>query len=61
MSVADLTGPILVFLGPTLRLPEAQAALDAVYLQPVAQGDILLAAHAIGPTHRNRCGRRLSK
>ena len=49
MSAADLAGPILVFLGPTLRLPEAQAALDAVYLQPVAQGDILLAAHAFRP------------
>ncbi|KWV56975.1 TfuA domain-containing protein [Rhizobium altiplani] len=49
MSAADQAGPILVFLGPTLRLPEAQAALDAVYLQPVAQGDILLAAHAFRP------------
>lgn len=42
-------GPILVFLGPTLRLPEAQRILDAVYLQPVSQGDIILAAHAFRP------------
>ncbi|CCM79020.1 TfuA-like protein [Rhizobium mesoamericanum] len=49
MSATDQAGPILVFLGPTLRLTEAQAALDAIYLQPVAQGDILLAAHAFHP------------
>ncbi|RUM06427.1 TfuA-like protein [Rhizobium chutanense] len=42
-------GPILVFLGPTLGLPEAQRILDAVYLQPVSQGDIILAAHAFRP------------
>lgn len=41
--------PILVFLGPTLPLPEAQRILDAIYLQPVAQGDIILAAHAFRP------------
>ncbi|MBN9983183.1 TfuA-like protein [Rhizobium laguerreae] len=42
-------GPILVFLGPTLRLPDAQRTLDAIYLQPVSQGDIILAAHAFRP------------
>lgn len=42
-------GPVLVFLGPTLRLDEAEKILDAVYLQPVSQGDILLAAHAFHP------------
>jgi hypothetical protein len=42
-------GPILVFLGPTLRLAEAEKTLDAVYLQPASQGDILLAAHAFHP------------
>jgi hypothetical protein len=42
-------GPILVFLGPTLRLAEAERVLDAIYLQPAAQGDILLAAHAFRP------------
>ena len=42
-------GPILVFLGPTLRLPEAQCILDAIYLQPVSQGDIILAVHAFRP------------
>lgn len=47
--MSDTDGPILVFLGPTLRHAEAEAALDAVYLQPVAQGDILLAAHAFRP------------
>jgi len=49
MSEPEKDGPILVFLGPTLRLSEAQEALDAVYLQPVAQGDIVLAAHAFRP------------
>ncbi|MDQ0563592.1 hypothetical protein QO004_005407 [Rhizobium mesoamericanum] len=49
MNATDQAGPILVFLGPTLRLTEAKAALDAIYLQPVAQGDILLAAHAFHP------------
>ncbi|ABR60823.1 TfuA-like protein [Sinorhizobium medicae] len=43
-------GPILVFLGPTLRLAEAEKILDAVYLQPAAQGDFLLAAHAFRPS-----------
>jgi hypothetical protein len=41
--------PILVFLGPTLPLQEASAALDATFLQPAAQGDVLLAAHAFHP------------
>ncbi|ASQ03558.1 TfuA domain-containing protein [Sinorhizobium meliloti WSM1022] len=41
--------PILVFLGPTLRLSEAEKVLDAIYLQPAAQGDVLLAAHAFRP------------
>ncbi|MBB4185598.1 TfuA-like protein [Sinorhizobium terangae] len=49
MSDTSDQGPILVFLGPTLRLAEAEAVLDAIYLQPVAQGDILLAAHAFHP------------
>jgi hypothetical protein len=49
VNATDQAGPILVFLGPTLRLPEAQATRDAIYLQPVAQGDILLAAHAFRP------------
>ncbi|MDK1378376.1 MULTISPECIES: TfuA-like protein [unclassified Sinorhizobium] len=42
-------GPVLVFLGPTLPLAEAERTLDAIYLQPSAQGDILLAAHAFRP------------
>ncbi|MGF6178616.1 TfuA-like protein [Ensifer sp. 4252] len=49
MVDASEEGPILVFLGPTLRLAEAAAVLDAIYLQPAAQGDILLAAHAFRP------------
>jgi hypothetical protein len=49
MADASEEGPILVFLGPTLRLADAEAVLDAVYLQPAAQGDILLAAHAFRP------------
>jgi hypothetical protein len=49
MSERSDDGPILVFLGPTLRLAEAEKVLDAVYLQPAAQGDILLAAHAFRP------------
>jgi hypothetical protein len=31
---------IYVFLGPTLRVEEARAELDAVYLPPVSQGDV---------------------
>ena len=49
MSERSDDGPILVFLGPTLRLADAEKVLDAVYLQPAAQGDILLAAHAFRP------------
>ncbi len=49
MAAQNDENPILVFLGPTLRLADAQAVLDAVYLQPAAQGDILLAAHAFRP------------
>ncbi|KQU90465.1 TfuA domain-containing protein [Ensifer sp. Root31] len=49
MVDASEESPILVFLGPTLRLAEAEPVLDAIYLQPVAQGDILLAAHAFRP------------
>ncbi len=49
MADASEEGPILVFLGPTLRLAEAEAVLDAIYLRPAAQGDILLAAHAFRP------------
>lgn len=32
---------IVVFLGPTLDLAEARTHLDAVYLPPVGQGDVL--------------------
>lgn len=49
MVDASEKGPILVFLGPTLRLSEAEPVLDAIYLQPAAQGDVLLAAHAFRP------------
>ncbi|ODR88285.1 TfuA-like protein [Sinorhizobium alkalisoli] len=49
MAETKVDGPILVFLGPTLRLAEAEAVLDAVYLQPAAQGDMLLATHAFRP------------
>jgi hypothetical protein len=42
-------GPILVFLGPTLPLADAQTALEAIFLRPAAQGDIVLAAHAFRP------------
>src|SRR5690606_13870764 len=43
-------GPIVVFLGPTLSLAEAERTLPgAVFLQPVSQGDIILAAHAFRP------------
>ena len=42
-------GPILVFLGPTLPVAKAADVIDAVFLRPVAQGDVLLAAHAFRP------------
>jgi hypothetical protein len=42
----------VVFLGPTLPIAEARLELDAVYLPPVAQGDVYRATlqrpHAIG-------------
>lgn len=31
---------VFIFLGPTLAVAEAQAELDAIYLPPVAQGDV---------------------
>lgn len=40
---------IVVFLGPSLPLAQARSLLDATYLHPAAQGDILLAAHAFRP------------
>ncbi|RED48626.1 TfuA-like protein [Aestuariispira insulae] len=40
---------ICVFLGPTLAHSEAQTILDAVYLPPVAQGDIIRAVEAYDP------------
>jgi hypothetical protein len=43
------TGTILVFIGPTLSVSEAQATLDATFLRPAGQGDVLLAAHAFRP------------
>ncbi len=49
MIASDHEKPILVFLGPTLRLKEAQTILDAIYLPPASQGDVLLAAHAFRP------------
>lgn len=35
---------VVVFLGPTLALDDARAILDAEYLPPAAQGDVLRAA-----------------
>src|SRR5437868_2189694 len=35
---------VVVFLGPTLAVDEARAILDADYLPPAAQGDVLRAA-----------------
>jgi hypothetical protein len=32
---------VVVFLGPSLPLPEARAVLDAAYLPPVQRGDVL--------------------
>lgn len=49
MADTKVDDPILVFLGPTLHLAEAEATLDAIYLRPAAQGDVLLAAHAFRP------------
>lgn len=49
MADTNNEGPILVFLGPTVRLADAEKILDAIYLQPASQGDILLAAHAFHP------------
>lgn len=47
--MTDSQGPLLVFIGPTVPLADARGILDAIYLQPAGQGDILLAAHAFRP------------
>ena len=39
----------IVFVGPTLAKGDAAAILDAVYLPPVAQGDVYRAATRAGP------------
>ena len=41
-----------VFLGPTLSHEAARAELDATYLPPVAQGDVLRAASLTAPWAR---------
>lgn len=40
---------ILIFLGPTLPLAEAQSVLNATYLPPAKQGDILSASNYLKP------------
>jgi hypothetical protein len=35
--------PAIIFLGPSLPIAEARACLDAIYLPPVKQGDVLSA------------------
>jgi hypothetical protein len=40
---------IIIFLGPTLPLHEAQSALNARYLPPAKQGDILTVATSLKP------------
>lgn len=40
---------IVVFLGPTLSALEARARLDAQYLPPVGQGDVVRAVHTFAP------------
>jgi hypothetical protein len=39
-----MTAPVVVFVGPTLALDDARRELDATFLGPVAQGDVLRAA-----------------
>lgn len=41
-----MTAPVIVFVGPTLALADARRELDATYLGPVAQGDVLRALDA---------------
>lgn len=41
--------PAVVFLGPTLKLAEARAIADAVYLPPAAQGAVVQAVRRHGP------------
>ena len=41
-----MTPPVIVFVGPTLALDDARRELDATYLGPVAQGDVLRAVEA---------------
>lgn len=41
--------PFVVFLGPTLKVEEARAIADAVYLPPAAQGAIIEAVRRFNP------------
>ncbi len=41
-----MTAPMIVFVGPTLAVADAQRELDATYLPPAAQGDVLRALDA---------------
>src|SRR5207237_4633718 len=43
---ACMTAPVIVFVGPTLEVADARRELDATYLGPVAQGDVLRAVEA---------------
>jgi hypothetical protein len=46
-----MTAPprVVVFLGPTLALEDARRELDAIYLGPAAQGDVLRAVESERP------------
>ncbi len=44
-----MSSPIVVFLGPSLPLPEARAVLDAIYLPPAKQADIITAVRVHQP------------
>jgi len=48
--IMALAAKPVVFLGPTLRAAEAASILDATYLPPAAQGDVVRAVQRYGPS-----------
>ena len=44
-----MSGPVVVFLGPSMPVAEARVQLDAIFLPPVRQGDVYRAVQQLKP------------
>jgi hypothetical protein len=44
-----MSGPVVIFLGPSLAVPQAREELDAIFLPPVRQGDVYRAVQQHKP------------